>query len=112
MLLNRRQACKHASTRSTKLETATLRLFPAGLVVKQGGLVGRSLARSTATPQAGNQRAALAALHRGHADNGLRFAILQPPAANRHDQSLKIRARRRLFAGELAGRDRVARLAE
>jgi len=68
--------------------------------------------RSEGLQQAGDQLATLAALHRGHADNGLWFAILQPPPANRRNQPLEIGIRRGLFAGELAGRDRVGRLTE
>src|SRR5437870_659808 len=59
-----------------------------------------------------DQFPAAAALHRTHADNGLRFAILQPSAANRCNQALEIGTRLGLFAGKLTGRDRVARLTE
>ena len=53
-----------------------------------------------------------AALHRRHAHDRLGFAVLAPAPANRGDQPVEIRSRRGLLAGELGGRDRVARLAE
>ena len=40
------------------------------------------------------------------------FAVLQPPTANRRNQPVEIGTGRGLFAGELAGGDCVARLAE
>ncbi len=77
-----------------------------------GGVEDPGAPRREGLRQAAHQFAALAALHRRHADDGLGLAVFRPPAANRGYQSVEIGTRRRLFAGELGGRDRVARLTE
>ena len=108
-------------TMTSNAEVAWVRFFSASrrgqepLLIRcagSGGIEDPGALRSEGLQQAADQFPAASALHRGHADNRLRFAILQPPAANRRDQPLEIGTRRGLFAGELAGRDRVARLAE
>ena len=55
-----------------------------------GGVENAGAFGSEGLHQAADQFAALAALHRRHADDGLRFAVLQPAAANRRDQPVEI----------------------